>query len=98
SQIITVGPVWSTNTWTCISDANFLIHGTLRGTGTLPQIKISVQDSGTQSFYTLNPNELQSFSVGSLAEKSITIERTGTVTGFVTLQTTSDATASCTAT
>jgi len=98
SQIITVGPVWPTDTWTCTSDANFLIHATLRGTDTTPQIRISVEGSGTQSFYTLNVGELESFSVGSPAEKSIIIERTGTVTGFVTLQTTSDATASCTAT
>ena len=98
SQIITVGPVWPTDTWTCTSDANFLIHATLRGIETIPQIQISVQGSGTQSFYTLNVGELESFSVGSPAEKSIIIERTGTVTGFVTLQTTSDATASCTAT
>ena len=98
SQIITVGPVWSTDTWTCISDANFMVHGILKGIGTMPQIRINVEDSGTQSFYTLNADELESFSVGSSAEKSITIERTGTVTGFITLQTTSDATASCTAT
>ncbi len=98
SQIITVGPVWPTDTWTCTSDANFLIHATLRGAETTPQIKISVQGSGTQSLYTLNVGELESFSVGSPAEKSIIIERTGTVTGFITLQTTSDATASCTAT
>ena len=98
SQIITVGPVWLTDTWTCTSDANFLIHATLRGIETTPQIKISVQGSGTQSLYTLNVGELESFSVGSPAEKSIIIERTGTVTGFITLQTTSDATASCTAT
>ena len=98
SQIITVGPVWPTDTWTCTSDANFLIHATLRGIETTPQIQISVQGSGTQSLYTLNVGELESFSVGSPAEKSIIIERTGTVTGFVTLQTTSDATASCTAT
>jgi len=98
SQIITVGPVWPTDTWTCISDANFLIHATLRGIEPTPQIEISVQGSGTQSFYNLNVGELESFSVGGPAEKSITIERTGTVTGFITLQTTSDATASCTAT
>ncbi len=98
SQIITVGPVWPTDTWTCTSDANFLIHATLRGIETTPQIEISVQGSGTQSFYTLNVGELESFSVGSPGEKSIIIERTGTVTVFVTLQTTSDATASCTAT
>jgi len=98
SQIITVGPVWRTDTWTCTSDANFMVHGTLKGIGTIPQIRITVQGSGTQSFYTLNPDELEFFSVGGTAEKLIIIERTGTVTGFVTLQTTSDATASCTAT
>jgi len=98
SQVITVGPVWPTDIWTCTSDANFLIHGTLRGIGDIPQIRISVEGSGTQSFFTLNVGELESFSVGNTAEKSIIIERTGTVTGFITLQTTSDAIASCTAT
>ena len=95
SQIITVGPVWSTDAWECTSDADFMVHATLRGIGDSPLIQISVQDHGTQSFYGLNVGESETFSVGNQAEKTITITRTGTVTGFLTLQTTSDAQASC---
>ena len=96
SQIITVGPVWNSDVWRCTSDANFLVHGAVRGIGAFPQMRIAVSGSGTQSFYNLTPNEMESFSVGAAADRSITITRTGTVTGFLTLQTTSDAIASCT--
>jgi len=100
SQIITVGPVWSTDAWTCISDADFVVHAMIRGLGAdpLPLIKIGVQGHGTQSFYSMDNAESVSFSVGNQADKTIIITRTGTVTGFLTLQTTSDAQASCTAT
>ena len=94
SQIIVVGPVWVNNTWTCISDADFLIHGSLRGLeGALLEIEIDYV--GTQSLYALNTGELESFSVGSQANHTMNITRTGTVTGFLTLQTTSSAIASC---
>jgi len=95
SQIITVGPVWNTDAWECISDADFVVHATLRGIGDSPQIEINVQDHGSQSFYSLNIGESETFSVGNQADKTITITRTGTITGFITLQTTSDAQASC---
>jgi len=95
SQIITVGPVWNTNAWQCTSDADFMVHATLRGIGDAPLIQIAVQSHGTQSFYGLNTGESETFSVGNQADKTITITRTGTVTGFLTLQTTSDAQASC---
>ena len=97
SQIITVGPVWPTDEWTCTSDSDFVVHAIIRGIGTdpLPQIKILVGDQGTQSFYSMANSESVSFSVGNLADKAITVTRTGTVTGFLTLQTTSDAIASC---
>ena len=95
SQIITVGPIWNTDAWQCTSDADFMVHATLRGIGDTPLIQISVQDHGTQSFYGLNIGESETFSVGNQADKTITITRTGTVTGFLTLQTTSDAQASC---
>ena len=96
SQVITAGPVWNTDAWQCTSDANFMVHAALRGIGT-PQIQITVSGSGSQSFYDLNVGQLESFSVGSPADGIITITRTSTVTGFITLQTTSDANASCTA-
>jgi len=95
SQIITVGPVWTTNAWQCTSDANFMVYGALRGIDIAPQIQISVASTGTQSFYNLNFAELESFSIGGPADDIITITRTGTVTGFITLQTMSDANASC---
>ena len=94
SQIIVVGPVWSNDSWTCTSDADFIIHGTLRGLDN-SQIEIKIKNIGTQSLYTLNPGELESFSIGSQANNIITITRTGTVTGFLTLQTMSGAEASC---
>jgi len=96
SQIVTVGPVWTTDAWECTSDDDFMISATLHGINENPQIKISVQDHGTQSFFDLNDGELEAFSVGNQGGKTITITRTGgTVTGFLTLQTTSDAKASC---
>ena len=95
SQILTVGPVWSTDAWECTSDEDFIVHATLRGIGDGPLIAINAQDHGTQSFYSLTVGESETFSVGNQAEKTITITRTGTVTGFLTLQTTSDAQASC---
>ena len=95
SQIITVGPVWSTDAWTCTSDADFIVHAALRGIGDTPLIEIFAEDHGAQSFYSLNIAESETFSVGNQADKTITITRTGTVTGFLTLQTTSNAQASC---
>ena len=100
SQIVTVGPVWATDAWTCTSDADFIVHAAIRGIGSdpLPAIKIQLQSHGTQSFYSMTNSESVSFSVGNQADQTITITRTGTVTGFLTLQTTSDAQASCTGT
>jgi len=100
SQVLTVGPVWNTDAWKCTSDSDFVVHAMIRGIGTdpLPQIKISVGGQGTQSFYSMDNSDSVSFSVGNQADKVIVITRTGTVTGFLTLQTTSDAIASCTAT
>ena len=98
SQIITVGPVWNTDAWTCTSDADFVVHAMVRGIGELPLIAVNVQSHGTQSFYSMDNSQSVSFTVGNQADKVIIITRTGTVTGFLTLQTTSDAIASCTAT
>ena len=95
TQIITVGPVWNSDAWSCTSDADFMVHGTLRGLeGAL--LELSIPDLGTQSLYAFNTEEMESFSIGSPGKHNITITRTGTITGWLTLQTTSDATASCT--
>ncbi len=97
SQVITVGPIWDSDSWTCISDSDFMVHGTLRGIGNA-QLEIFIENVGSQSLYTINPGEMETFSVGSTAGNEIIITRTGTVTGFITLQTSADATASCTQT
>ncbi len=95
SQIITVGPVWNTDAWRCTSDADFIVNALLRGIGENPLFAISLTSHGTQSFYSMDNTESVTFSVGNQADESITITRTGSVTGFLTLQTTSDAQASC---
>ena len=95
SKIITVGPVWNTNSWTCTSDKDFITHGILRGIA-LSEFSIGVSDQGTQSLYTFYyDGQPESFSIGTKANQSMTITRVGTVTGFLTLQTSSDAIASC---
>ena len=94
SQIITVGPVWTANTWSCTSDADFVVYGTVRAL-TDAQLEISISGLGTQSLYTFDPSNLYSFTVGSPAGHTMTLTRAGTVTGWFTLQTTSGATANC---
>lgn len=94
SQILTVGPVWTTNSWICTSDEDFMIHGTIRGlAGSLLEINIS--DVGTQSLYGLDAGQMESFSIGTSGSNQITLTKSGTVTGFLTLQTVSNAEASC---
>ena len=94
SQIITVGPLWQGNTWSCTSSDDFMVHGVLRGLeGSVLTIYIS--GLGAQSLYSLDPERMQTFSVGSPAGHTMNITRTGTVTGWITLQTASDAKASC---
>jgi len=95
SQIITVGPIWESDSWICVSDSDFMVHGALRGLEN-SQLEIFIENVGTQSLYSLNPSEIETFSIGSTAGNEIIITRTGTVTGFITLQTSTDATASCT--
>lgn len=94
SQIITVGPVWTTNSWSCTSDADFIVHGVLRGLEGA-QLQISISGLGSQSLYTFEEGKIESFSIGSPAGNIMSITRTGTVSGWITLQTTSGATASC---
>jgi hypothetical protein len=57
---------------------------------------ISVSNIGTQSLYTfLNEGPPIAFTVGAEPNQSITITRTGTVSGFLTLQTNTGAIARC---
>jgi hypothetical protein len=94
SQIITVGPLWNTDSWICTSDKSFMLHGTLRGLqGAL--LTINISNEGLQSLYSLEEGRLESFSVGVEAGNQITITRTGVLTGFLTMETASDADASC---
>jgi len=94
SKIITVGPVWTTDAWSCISTSDFIIHATLRSNGPGNQIAIDISDKGTQSLYTLESGQLETFSIGS-PPGAITITRTGPITGFITMQTASNADAKC---
>ena len=96
SQIITVGPVWPTNSWSCTSDVDFIVHGVLRGLQGA-QLEIAIFGLGSQSLYIFDEGKMESFSVGSPAGHVMSITRTGTVTGWITLQTTSGAAANCTA-
>ena len=97
SRVITVGPVWTTNTWSCTSDADYVVSGVLRGLGS-SQITIAITGLGSQSLYTLDPGKMQTFQVGSPADHTMTVTKTGTVTGWITLQTMSGAKANCTQT
>ncbi len=94
SQVVTVGPLWGTNSWTCTSDSDFIVNGALRSVGTA-QIQIGINGLGTQGLYNLDASKLQSFTVGSPAGHTMTITKTGTVTGWITMQTMSGANASC---
>ena len=94
SQVITVGPVWTSDVWSCISDADFMVYGALRAlNGTL--LAISIDRLGTQSLYSLDAGKMETFAVGSPAGHKMDITSTGTISGWITLQTTSGATAGC---
>lgn len=96
SQIITVGPVWNTDNWLCTSTGPFLIHGVLIAYDEASRLEIFVSGAGEQPDFVFHANEMQSFTVGGVADSSIRVSRlVGTITGFITLQTTSGATASC---
>ena len=95
SKIVTVGPVWPTSKWACTSNSDYLVYGAIRGIrGATYAISLSGQ--GTQSLYLTDPGKMETFTVGSPANQVITITATGTITGYITLQTTKDATANCT--
>jgi len=96
SQVITVGPVWTGVGWICTSDADYMLHATLIAYSEDNELTIIHTARGSQPDFELTPLEMQSFSIGGRADSSITISRSGTITGYITLQTTSGATASCT--
>lgn len=94
SKIITVGPLWTTNTWSCTSNADYVVHGALRGLEG-SSLAISISGLGTQSLYALDSDKLESFTIGAKSGETVIITRTGIVTGWLTLQTMSDANATC---
>lgn len=95
SKIITVGPIWTSDVWSCTSNKDFLVYGALRGLENT-QISISIPDLGTQSLYALDDGKMQTFTIGVQADQTAIITRTGLVTGWLTLQTMSNANAACT--
>ncbi len=96
SKIITVGPVWRTNSWVCTSDSDYLVHGAIRGIHGATYA-ISESNLGTQSLYVTDAGKMESFTVGSPGNQTITITSSGSITGFITLQTTEGAVAGCSA-
>ena len=96
-QVITVGPVWSAPTWSCYSSSDYIVNGMLHGLGG-SQLAVSISGLGTQSLYSLIPGHLESFTVGSPGGHTMRITATGTLTGWITLQTAHGAKANCTQT
>ena len=96
SQVITVGPVWNSDSWTCTSDAEYIVHATLIAYDEDNMLTIFLNTQGTQPDFRLTPLEMQSFTVGGPTDSFITITRSGIISGYITLQTTLAATASCT--
>ena len=97
SKIITVGPIWESDVWSCTSNSDFLVYGALRGLENT-QISISIPDLGTQSLYSLDDGKMQTFTIGGQADQTVIITGTGVVSGWLTLQTMSGANATCTQT
>jgi len=96
SQIITVGPVWRADTWECTSDANFILYSTLISYDQSAELTINISGRGTQPDFEFNPLEMHSFTVGGNAGSVINIIREGNISGFITMQTSAGAVASCT--
>ena len=96
SQVKTFGPVWNSDSWVCTSDAEYIVHATLITYQEDNMLTIKLNTRGTQPDFRLTPLEIQSFTVGGPADSFITITKSGNISGYITLQTTSGATASCT--
>ncbi len=96
AQIITAGPVWPTNAWLCTSTADYIVHSTLIAYGDGATVQIFVSGLGTQPDFKFEPREMQSFSIGGPAGSSVVITKnSGSLSGFLTMQTASNAIASC---
>jgi len=95
SQISTAGPVWKSNAWICTSDAEFMVHAALIAYEEPNRLTITISSRGSQPDFQLGLLELESFSVGAKSGDIITITRSGIISGYITLQTLSGATAGC---
>ena len=96
SQVITVGPVWPADGWICTSNADYVVHAVLISYGDTPSyLKIEISNKGGQPDFEFTPSKMETFSVGGDAGSTMTISSIGEITGFLTLQTLSDARASC---
>ena len=96
SKVLTVGPVWRTNTWLCSSTEEFMVHGVLIAYADNVGLTIALSGLGTQPDFRFALADMKTFSIGGPADSSITFTRAvGVITGFLTLQTSSGATASC---
>lgn len=94
-QIITVGPVWDSDSWVCTSDKDFTVHGALRGLFGA-HLSIGISGQGTQALYQLGNGTMEAFTVGSPGGHVMVITRsTALVSGWLTLETQSDAKAAC---
>ena len=96
SQVITVGPVWSADAWLCTSTADFIIDATLIAYNEGGTLQIFVSGQGTQPAFKFEPREMLSLSIGGPASSSVVITKnSGSLSGFLTMQTASNAIASC---
>ena len=96
SQVITVGPVWPTNMWSCTSDADYIVHAVLTSYGTTPShLEIKISGQGGQPDLEFTPFKMETFSVGGRAGSTMTISSIGEISGYITLQTLSNANARC---
>ena len=95
SQILTVGPVWHTDTWICSSTEEFVVHGLLISYDNPGGLEIFISGKGTQPDFQLKHREMTTFSLGGEADSSIRLTKSGSLSGFLTLQTTSGAIADC---
>ena len=96
SQVITVGPVWPTNGWVCTSDADYVVNAVLVSYGDTPSyLEIQISGLGGQPDLEFTPSKMETFSVGGRAGSTMTISSIGEISGYITLQTLSNAIASC---
>jgi len=96
SQVITAGPVWPTNGWVCTSDADYVVDAILVSYGNTPSyLEIQISGQGGQPDFEFTPFKMETFSVGGPARSFMTISSIGEISGYLTLQTLSNANASC---